>query len=481
MAGPLIGPEAAQIARDGARVPPDLRGIRDFLVRQGYNISDHGQHMGPMLRSALQDWHSGVGQRNPSAWNKAHNAVLRTDNKPGAVPSEGAKPINSNSPILSHQAHLENQGAAHAAAANKPHGVAGGPHPVPKGPLPHQGLGHGNRAGNNAGTGPPAPDFTSMLTGLLGGAGTSTSLPLSLADQIAAPDTAAANALQTQINELPSAKAKALKNIGDWYGQVQGAENTAGNRNQAAAKAGAASMADATKGIIAGLGGSAMGGSGEIGAMGANDANTLSAIGASDKQLANDLGPIFDALKAQASGQTQQQFQQGGQDLATQLGTAQGQGSADRANAVMQILQANNQGRQTNFQNAAGLLNTLASLQISGMNAQSQAQSRGIENAFKMSEIQKNLGKTQGGLGAMTPTEKADFVAKITAGLVDPNTKKLSVAWPQALRDARNSARTAGLNPMSQQVISQVIGPALANAGITGSGPNGWWPAIFQP
>lgn len=339
---------------------------------------------------------------------------------------------------------------------------------------------HGGSGGGAGGGG-----FAGMLAQLLGQANTGKMLPSSLASMAAGPDTAMANTLQDQINQLPSAKQQALANISDWYGQVSKAEDTAASRDQSMADAGSAAMQDATKGIMSSLGGSAMAGSGQIGAMGANDANTLQAIGASDKQLSSDLAPIFDLAAASAKTTRSRQYDSALQNLQDQLGQAQGQGQADKAAALQAIMGANNSTRQSNYSNKAGLLNTLAGLQISGMNAASNMQYKNIENALHASEIQKNLKsatKSKGGLASMTPTERADLVNKITQGLVDPNSHKLigGMTWPDALRAARNAARSAGLNPFGTNVIGTVIGPALSNAGITAQG-GGFWPAIYQP
>lgn len=420
------------------------------------------------------------GTRRVPVFAPAH-PTMKTDpylNHPGGidVPGPGSRPAPHHaSPNMHNDPSLNHPGGIDVPKGNKPHGPAGGPHPTPKGPSVHPGTHHG---GNNGGGNNPA-DFMSMLTGLLGHSGTAHAIPLSLADQIASPDTAAAQAAQTELDQLPSAKKKALQNVMDWYGQVQSSEKTAAGRDQKIANQGAGAMSDNTKGIMASLGGSAMAGSGEIGAVGANDSNTLKALGANDAMLASDLAPIFNLVSADASNKTQQQFGQGKIQLENALAAAQGQGQQDRANAIMQILQANNTGRQTNYSNKAGLLNTLAGLQISGMNAAGQAQSRALTNALKMKELQKNSGAGNP-LEAMSPSQRADFVQKITGGLVDPSSHKLSMSWPDALRAARNTARSAGLDPFNKQVINTIIGPALSNAGITAQG-GGYWPAIYKP
>ena len=319
-----------------------------------------------------------------------------------------------------------------------------------------------------------------MITALLKGGNPSALLPTSLAAQAAAPQNALASSYQSQLDALPAAKAEALKNIGDWYGLVKASEGKAASKDQAMATA----LSDAAKGnaagIAAGLGGAAMPGSAQIGAVGANDANTMAAIGASDKQLADELGPIFDLSAAGAKNTRSQQFDNAKMSLQNSLAQAQGQASADKANALMQIINANNGARQSNLANKADLVKTLASLEITGMNAASSAQSAAMLNALRQSEIDKNKAKAVGGYAALTPMERQSLANNITKGIVDPNSGKLATDWPTALRNARNSVREAGLNPGDPNVINSIIGPALANAGITNQG-GGFWSAIYQP
>lgn len=462
----------------------DVPALRAFLIKQGYHIADTGDSIGPHMKSALADFvnpkHIGgsmltvlqgmhiTGRRNPDAWNKEHGVPYqKMDMNPNA-----SRPNREPSPINPGDTTKQTQAVNQARAADKNAGVKnlpkhGTPPNSPKG-MPHVG-------GPTGGPGAGPIDFSSMLAGLLGKSNTSKMLPLSLADQAASPYTSQAATFADQISRLPAAKQQALQNISDWFGQVQKAEKHGAAQDQSLANAGAASMQDATKGIMASLGGSAMAGSGEVGAVGANDANTMTAIGANDAALADELAPIFKLSEANAKNTRSQQYDNQLSDLQDQQGQAQGQADAARAAAVMQILQSNNQSRQANFGNASGLLNTLAGLQISGANAASQAQSRQIENMFRLSEIQKNQRSGSGNpLDAMTPSQRAAFADKITQGITSG---KLS--WPDALRAARNSARTAGLNPFGNQVIQSIIGPALANAGITGPG-GGFWPAVYK-
>ncbi|MDE2098579.1 MAG: hypothetical protein KGL39_15095 [Patescibacteria group bacterium] len=322
--------------------------------------------------------------------------------------------------------------------------------------------------------------FMGMLAALLGRSATSQLTDPSLADAFAAPSAALGKTIQDQLSQLPDAKAQALANIANWYGQVSKDAATAGQRNQDMANAGSSSIQDATKGIMASLGGAANAASGQIGAVGANDAATMKAIGASDSQLANDLGPIFDLAKSAASNQAQGKYDAAKTYLQDQFAQASGQATADKTQALMAILDSNNKARQGNFANEAGLLNTLAGLQISGANAATKSQAQAIENALRISEINKNNAKSQGGgWDAMSPYQKADFVDKIKQGLMDPNTGKLKtgIAWPQALRDVRGTIRSAGMNPLDPSIISQIVQPALAGVGINFANPQ----ALYQP
>lgn len=460
-----------------------FQAIRAFLRSKGYNLPERGGN-GPLLRSALNDWSSGVHNRNPRAWSNAH--PVRMDMNPHAAhPDQAPSPIaGDNAPHQEPAIKRQNQ-AEHQAGQNTQKAIAaqdkqGGAKNLPKHNVPANsptGHFHGGNGGGGGGTGPT--DLLTSLYSMLGQANTAKMLPLSLADQAASPYTAQASTFQDQINRLPTAKKKALQNISDWFGQVQKAEQHGAAQDKNLADAGSSAMQDAAKGIMASLGGSAMAGSGEVGAMGANDANTLTAMGANDAALANELAPIFKASEAQAKNSRSTQYDNQLSDLQDQMGQATGQADAARAAAVQAILGANNSARQTNFGNASGLLNTLAGLQISGMNAQSQAQERSIMNALHMSEIQKNAQKSVGGLDALTPSQRTGLANALNAMLMDPNTNQLKsgLSWPNALQDVRNYIRTQGLNPFNKQVVNQFIAPTLANAGIKFQNPN----ALYRP
>lgn len=412
--------------------------------------------------------------------NKAKPQKTYVGVKPSKAPSKRKPPTIGGVPIRTQKPQPKTQPNPQAKVRPVPGTIRSNQisrKPFPK-PVPTHSThvrSHGGGGGGGGGNGGGGPtDFSSLLASLLGQSSTSKMLPTSLADDSASPYTSLAATLGDQISQLPKAKAQALKNISDWFGQVQSAQAHGAAKDKAAADAGASSMEQAAKGIMASLGGSAMAGSGEVGAMGANDANTMTAIGTSDADLANQLAPIFKLASADAKNTRAQQYDNQRLDLQDQQGQALGQADASRAQALMQILQANNQGRQTNFGNESGLLNTLAGLQISGMNAASQAQERSIMNALHMSEIQKNAKKQMAGIGAMSPSERSGLATALNNLIMDPNSGGLKpgMSWPTALQDVRNYLRTQGLNPFSKQVVSQFVSPILANAGIQFQNPN---------
>jgi len=341
----------------------------------------------------------------------------------------------------------------------------------------HTGAGQGGGSGSSLN---PMALLTGMVTALMRGGSPNQLLdPNSLSDAAAAPSTALAGQLQSALDGLPDAKAQALANIENWYGQVTSAEKSAANKDSTMANDLASAMSDNAKGIASGLGGSAMAGSAQIGAMGANDSNAMKAIGASDASLADELAPIFALSTAGAKNMMSGKYDSAKTDLLNQLATANGQASADKAAALMSIVGANNKTRQDNFSNEAGLLNTLASLQISGANAATKAQSASILNALHAAEAKKAAGQSVGGFEAATSAQKAKVAQDITNALVDTNTGKLKSGfdWPSALRSARNIVRTNGWNPLSPGVVSTIIGPALGMAGVQFQNPN----ALFQP
>lgn len=431
----------------GSPDPANIKAMQQFLVNRGYKLTVDGIN-GPLTQAAAEAFRAG---RHPDAFNAAHSLNGSATSKAAAA--------GSSFPTGGTGA----RGSVGASGSTGTSGSAGA-----------------SGSGSSLGSG----TLGGMLAALMRGGSPNVPIPESLAGDAAAPYSALATQLQQEINNLPTAKANALANIANWFGQVTGAEKTASERDQAMATAGSKADSANTTGIIASLGGGAMAGSGQIGAIGANDANTLNAIGASDAQLSADLAPIFASEEANAKQTMSNKFDQGLADLNNQLASAQGSGAAAKAAALMQIIGANNSTRQQNFSNEASLAQTLAGLQISGMNAATNAQYKGIMNALHIAEINKTNAAaanktTKGSFTSATNAEKAKVAQAIQAAIADPNTGKLKSGydWPSALRDARNIVRTNGWNPLDPQIVQTIIQPALGMLGVNFTNPQ----ALYQP
>lgn len=175
-----------------------------------------------------------------------------------------------------------------------------------------------------------------------------------------------------------------VKDIGSWYGQVLASLKTAGERDSSLQKA-AVDETVANTGAIAGaIGGEANAGSYLVGAAGAEAAGTLGALGLAQDQYNADLAPI---LQGEAASQKTREAASGSSklaDLKLQIAAALGErGQAQASNQFgvdqanngvldaraarqLQIIQANNAARQTNFQNKYGVETTRIGAQVSG-------------------------------------------------------------------------------------------------------------------
>ncbi len=190
--------------------------------------------------------------------------------------------------------------------------------------------------------------------------------------------------LRDLANKSPLDTAQHVKDIGSWYGQVLSSLKTAGERDAALQSAAVNETTENTADIMSALGGSANAGSGLVGAAGAEAAGTLGALGLAQDQYNQDLRPL---LEAEAAGQKVREQAAGSarlSDLQLQIQAALGQrGQAqvvnqfgidqannqvldNRAQRAMEILQANNNARQVNFQNKYGVETTKLGAQVSG-------------------------------------------------------------------------------------------------------------------
>lgn len=394
---------AAIINPNGRKGPPEMlnvAGVQHFLRNHGYDIAVDGK-LGRLTKSAMADYFNPkklggtmldalqgthiTGRRDPHDWNRRFGSPATHDQV--SMP--------------------RNQGIDR----------------------------HGNETpGGNTG---PVNTGTVNLTGLGRiAAAAGTPIPTSLADKLASASAGEQydpqiHDIQTLLAQQPVDAAQHQKDIGNWYGQVLDALNNASTRDTAATKAGVGSLKDAVGSIISSLGGSANQGSGDVGAMGANDVGTIQALGTSQDMLNNDMAPILQGEKAsQLKNQANQdalgkaQMQQQLEDLQGQRGQAIG---SQKANLLMQILDSNNKTAEQNFQDRLALQQAGEAAQLNGLKA--------------LYYGSKSNQPTRGSFGYATPSEINNVQNAILSHILDANG---NLKPGMTMAKATSLARTVG-------------------------------------
>lgn len=173
--------------------------------------------------------------------------------------------------------------------------------------------------------------------------------------------------LLTQIQQGGRDEKQHQHDIGHWYDQVEGAQKTAADRDTEASTHAHEVTTNALNGILQSLGGSR--GAGVVGAAGLNDLTELAAQGASQERYNADMAPLLKEESAGAHSREAALASQRSTALNTQLTGVRGQRGQAKAKALMDIIQANNQGRQTNFQNRLAVQNAKLASASLGLNA----------------------------------------------------------------------------------------------------------------
>lgn len=269
-----------------------------------------------------------------------------------------------------------------------------------------------------------------------------------------------------------------VKDIGSWYGQVLSSLKTAAGRDSAIQKAGVDETVDNTAAIASAIGGSANAGSSMVGAAGAEAAGTLQALGTAQDQYNSDLAPI---LQAEAAAQKTRESAAGSSRLADlNLAIAgavgeRGQAKAaaqlqidqanngildNRANRQLQILQANNQTRQTNFQNKYGVETTKLGAQVSGAKVAGDIAEKLITETAK--------GKKAGPKPwASTPASQKTYAYKNFTGELAGNIKAYQANPKLLFNFTRNFVNKNGWSLQNPNVMAWVRN-AYREAGIQG-------------
>lgn len=351
---------------------------RSVLLKYGYNVAKVGG-WNPRINSAWEHFirHQGNKHKGAHSWN-----VSETGHTGGPRRFKMANP---------------------RAGAGTQYPTAVGP-PAPKArPKRNRGGGGANRDGGGGGYTDPDmmpvddpyadPDqFPGIPPVDMKGFRTSRMIPRSMADTLAGMQ------FDPQIQELLGQIARGRRDtaqhkadIGAWYDQVGRSQETARQRDVEAGEGARRSVQGALDSILASLGGSR--GAGVVGASGLADLTDLAAQGASQDRYNADTAPLLQAERAGALSRETAMGSQRRSALDQALVGVRGQRGQARAKALLDIIAANNQGRQTNFQNRLALQNAAMAGASLGLNAD-QAYA-GIANQREANRLNRQQLKLQ--------------------------------------------------------------------------------------
>lgn len=345
-------------------VPGDAR--RRTLRAAGFAVDRHG----PVTTRLLSAWKHYQAGGHPKKWNAANPKQT----------APGQAPAGALGPTMSVRAAAQSVGKAatkgsRSVARGVGRGVAGAHAKAkvnqsrPRARAGGGGGGAGGGAGAGGGGGGAAPSNFPGVPGVdAGGTNTAHLIGRGMADTLAGYQ------YDPQIHELLTQLAQGQRDetqhqgdIGNWYGQVEGAQRTAGQRDTEAADHAHQVTTQALQGILQSLGGSR--GAGVVGAAGLNDINAQAQQGSSQDRYNADLAPL---LKQEEAGAHSRELALGSQRenaINQSLVGVRGQRGQARAKALMDIIQANNQGRQSNFQNKLAVQNAQLAGASLGLNA----------------------------------------------------------------------------------------------------------------
>jgi hypothetical protein len=289
------------------------------------------------------------------------------------------------------------------------------------------------------------------------------------------------NSFAQQIQQLPGQITQNKTDITNWLDQVLSSLDTAKTRNDTAFNDAGTSSGASAAGIIASLGGAAMGGSNALAQQGTNQQNMLSALSANNDMFANDMKPIIQLEKSgQLSKQDASQMALM-QSLKDSLATAQGAKASTAAQEGLTIQGQNNALAQQRFQNAfgvkqqqdanaaamaAGLLNsTYKNAQIDHINASTNAintkaaagppapkGSYGATSAQARQGIASNIVNAVQAAKAAHPTMGAATIVNLVNSMLG------QVGWgktdPKVIAFRNNLFTALGVDPHTQGIAT---------------------------
>lgn len=261
--------------------------------------------------------------------------------------------------------------------------------------------------------------------------------------------------LKSLVSQNTADAAQHQKNIDSWYTEVGNSLATAATRDKAINAATTASIQDASKGIISGIGGEANPGSGMAAAAGQQGVDLASALGSANEEYDSDIAPLLQMEAAGAKSQAAESDRTAEQDLQKQILDAQTTRDTNLANARVQLAQINSgldQNRAQMYLGAIGQNNALA--QQGYANSLSKAQT--ILGALGYGLNVANLSAT---VDTNTGRIAAQNAATLQRGIAAQNAAAAKAAT------ARGKAMMAANKPMSQADLRAAEKTANANLG----------------
>jgi hypothetical protein len=362
----------AQRSHSGAAIQPEhVPGVRKVLRAHGYQVDASG----PLTDRLLSAWRN---YRRAIKYGTGRGRGTGDNSQPGAHKVSDWNKLNP-------RKYGSSSGALHTIRTSPPAKkdfVADAAkrtdtHAKAKAHADHLGVKSKRQGGSTGGAGMPGmPAFGTDVNKLL---------PQSFADKLAGlqfdPQIAEARrALAGQGRDAAQAQA----DIGNWYGQVESSQKTAGERDVAAGDRARGDISSLVQGIVQSLGGSR--GAGVVGAAGANDLTAVAQQGQAQDTFNADLAPILASEQAGAASRQRALASQQAMKLQGDVTDLVGQKGGARAQALMQIMQANNQGRQANFGNKLALNNAAlaaASLGLDAAKTKAMLAQYGLQNAYQ--------------------------------------------------------------------------------------------------
>jgi hypothetical protein len=172
--------------------------------------------------------------------------------------------------------------------------------------------------------------------------------------------------IRDQIAQIPQIQEHNLGRIQGWYDTVGQQVDKARQRGIDMTSALSAADQSNAQGLMASLGGEANPANASVGQVAQSGVNTLNAMGAADAQYLADIGPLLQGEAASMKDSEIQRLAGMQQDYQSQLAQLTSQDTSGKAQLAMQIAQMNQDAGQQSYQNAAGLMNTIAGLALSG-------------------------------------------------------------------------------------------------------------------